>query len=55
MIIQDVMITYDRQTKTYRFYADGRQIEVKGDMAYYRVCLLLHNAAQKKEGMTNED
>ena len=48
MIIQDVMITYDRRTKTFKFYADGRQVEVTGDMAYYRVCLLLQNAM--KEG-----
>ena len=48
MILQDVMLTYDRRTKTYKFYADGRQIEVKGDMAFYRVCLLLQNAL--KEG-----
>ena len=48
MIIQDVMITYDRRTKVFKFYADGRQVEVTGDMAYYRVCLLLQNAM--KEG-----
>ena len=48
MIIQDVMITYDRRTKVFKFYADSKQVEVTGDMAYYRVCLLLQNAM--KEG-----
>ena len=48
MITQDVMITYDRKTKIYRFYADGREIRVEGDMALERVFLLLQNAV--KEG-----
>lgn len=49
MIIQDVMISYDRKEKVFKFYADGREIEVKGDMAYYRICLLLSNAMERKE------
>ena len=46
MIHQDVMITYNRKTKLYRFYADGREIKIKDDVAC--VCLLLQNAV--KEG-----
>ena len=50
MILQDVMVTYDRKTEKFKFYADGREIEVKGDMAYYRVCLLLQNAMKEGTG-----
>ncbi len=48
MILHDVMVGYNRQTKTYRFYADGREILVKGDMAYHRICLLLANAVERE-------
>ena len=52
MTHQDVMVTYDRRTKTFKFYADGRGVEVKGDMAYHRVCLMLFKATEnKKEGI----
>ncbi len=49
MILKDIMLTYDRKTKTYKFYADEREIEVKGDMAYHRVCLMLANAVEEKK------
>lgn len=48
MVLHDIMIGYDHGTKTYKFYSDGREVEVKGDMAYYQVCLLLANAVEKK-------
>jgi len=50
MIIQDVMITYDRKTEVFKFYADGREFEIKGDMAVYRVFLLLQNAMKEGTG-----
>ncbi len=49
MILHDIMVGYDRKTKTYKFYADEREIEVKGDMAYHRVCSMLANAVEEKK------
>lgn len=45
--MQDIMITYCRKTRLFRFYADGREIKVEGDMAIERVFLLLKNAVEE--------
>ncbi len=55
MLMQDVMVTYDRRTKIYRFYADGNEQVVKGDMAYHKICLLLANATSEEEERNNGD
>ena len=52
MIKQDVMISYNRKEKIFRFYADGREIKIEGDTALQRVFLLLENAV--KEGRKDE-
>ncbi len=49
MIMQDVMITYNRRTKIYRFYDGNNEQVIKGDMAYHRVCGLLAKAIEKEE------
>ena len=49
MVTRDVMIGVDRKDGIYYFFADGREIKVEGDMAFYRVCLMLQNAMGRKE------
>ena len=47
MIHQDVMISYSRRDRTYRFYADGRQQTLKGEAALDAVILMLKSAVEK--------
>ncbi len=54
MILQDVMITYSKKTKIYKFYEDGKETEVKGDMAYYRICSMLAKAIEKEENSNGD-
>lgn len=51
MIIRDVMLTYDRKEKTFRFYADGRERVLEGEEKRFAAFLLFENAMrEKKEG-----
>jgi len=44
MILQDVMLTYDRKKNEIYFYADGRKILVDGDYRKHRAFMLFENA-----------
>ena len=51
MILQDVMLTYDRGKNEIYFYADGRKILVDGDYRKHRAFMLFENAmnVEKKQ------
>ena len=47
MILQDAMIGYDGKRDIYYVFSDGKQVEVKGDLAFYRASLLFERAIDK--------
>ena len=48
MILQNVMLVYDRKKNEIYFYADGRKILVDGDYRKHRAFMLFENAMAAK-------
>jgi hypothetical protein len=51
MIMRDIVMTYCRATKTFRFYADNREQVLEGADKRHAAFLLFENAMkERKEG-----
>jgi hypothetical protein len=50
MICRDVMLTYDRKERTFRFYADNREQVLEGADKRHAAFLLFENAMKERRG-----
>ncbi len=50
MVLQDVMLGYNKALNVYYVYAEGRQVEIKGDMDRYRAIALFEKAVEVIKG-----